>query len=431
LETTVTKVSSCLKEIEITAKDEEIQKYYKDTLDKYVKNVSLPGFRKGKAPMPMLMKLFGTAIEDDFKETVINEQIKKTIEAEKIQPVSPAKVIKEEYKKGESFYFKVQIETFPEFELKQYKGLEFEKQIFKAKEEEMEEEFRRLMESQRILTDDTKAIDDNYTITLDVQEVDKTGVPIIGHRNENQTVALNDKNVDPEIKEKLSNVSVNDVVQIRFAAQENPPKPELNVDLIIKKVQKISYPELNEELIKKISGNKFSTVEEFKKDILNLIQKQYDNLTENMLASVIDEELIKKNDFDVADTMVENYLNGMIEETKNSQPNKTLPSGFKVEDYKNQNRAYAINRIKAYYIHNKISEVENLKVDDVDLNLHAETEAQRTGISKERLLSYYKSSDNVIERLIQKKFDQFIRDNNKIIEKEYTGNAEENKIITA
>jgi trigger factor len=429
LEKTLNKVNSCLREVVVKATEEEVKPIYEQTLERYTKNLNIPGFRKGKAPLHMVLKLYGKDIDSDFKEEVINEFLKKILEEEKLNPVSRAKILEEEYKKGEFFSFKAQFEIMPEFELAQYKDLEVEKINYKVKDQDVEFEINKILESQRELIDEPKALDEKYVVTADVQETDAAGVPLLGHKSENVPIPLNEPTVAEDIRKKLMNTVVGDEVKVFIEPPKDTEDKPFNANLTIKKIQKISYPEIDEKLIKKITRDKLSTLDELKNEIRTNLEKQYVSLGENILKSNIDSELIRKNEFDVPEVMIENYLHEMIDEMKQQYPNKTLPSNFDLQGYKEKNRAYAIMKIKTYFIYLKIMELEKIKVDDVDLALHAETESARTGIDKDRLVNYYKSSDEVKEKILQKKLNTFMIENNKITEKDYEPGKEENKII--
>ena len=123
MESNLTKVNSCIRELEISVKHDEVKPVYEETLNNYIKSAAIPGFRKGKAPVSMLMKMYGDSIDADFKEEVINKFSKEYFEEAKVYPISRIKLITLDYPDGQDMKFKIQFEVYPEFELKQYTGL--------------------------------------------------------------------------------------------------------------------------------------------------------------------------------------------------------------------------------------------------------------------------------------------------------------------
>ena len=432
MESNLTKVNSCIRELEVSVKNEEVQPIYQETLNNYIKNAAIPGFRKGKAPLSMLMKMYADSIDGDFKEEVINRFSKQYFEESKVYPISRIKLITLDFKEGgDEMKFKIQFEIYPEFDLQKYKGLEVEKPVITATDEEVNHELEHILESERKLESAEKVTDDKFLVTADVQELDETGLPLIGKMEKDAKVSLNDKNIVENVRKALLNISIGDEVKVKIPADESPAQKEINLSFIITKIEKIVYPDWNEDLIKKATRNMETTLEGLKKSLNSRIQAYYDETSENEFRNNLLRVLVDNNDFDVPDTMIENYLEDLIENLKNQQPNKTLPSSFDSIDYKQKNRQNAVLSLKSFVLRSKIIEIEKITVDDVDLSDYAEKEAARLGMDKEKILNYLKTSDQIKDSILLKKFDTFMKENNKIIEKDLREIKEDNKIITA
>ncbi len=431
MESNLTKVNSCIRELEISAKHDEVEPIYQETLDKYIKNAAIPGFRKGKAPVTMLMKMYGESIDADFKEESINRLSKQFFEESKVYPISHIKLLTLDYKQGEDMKFKIQFEVYPEFELNKYKDLEIEKPVINATDEEVEHELEHILDAERKLEPAEKATDEKHLVTVDVQELDATGVPLIGKMEKDAKIDLSDKGIVEEVKTALLNTMAGDEVKVRIGADKTPSKQEINLSLVVMKIEKIVYPELDEALIKKVTRDAETTLEGLKKSLHARIQDYYNETSENEFRNNMLRVLVDNNDFDVPDTMVDNYLEDLIENIKNQQPNKTLPSSFDVLDYKQKNRANGVLSLKSFVLRSKIIETEKMTVDDVDLSDYADKEAVRLGMDKEKILHYLKSSEQIKDSILLRKFDTFMKENNKIIEKDLREQKEENKIITA
>ncbi len=431
MESNLTKVNSCIRELEVSAKYDEVEPIYKETLEKYIKNAAIPGFRKGKAPIHMLMKMFSDSIDADFKEESINRLSKNFFEESKVYPISHIKLLNLDYKEKEDMKFKIQFEVYPEFDLKKYKDLEIEKPVINATDEEVEHEIQHILESERKLEPAEKAVDEKHLVTADVQELDPSGIPLIGKMEKDAKVALNDKGIIEEVKTALLNCASGDEIKVKLGADKTPSGQEINLSFVVMNVEKIVYPELDETLIKKVTRNAETTIDGLKKSLRERIQAYYNETAENEFRNNMLRVLVDNNDFDVPDTMINNYLEDLIENIKNQQPNKTLPSTFDTIEYKQKNRANAVLSLKSFILRSKIIETEKIAVDDVDLSDYADKEAARLGMDKEKILSYLKSSDQIKDSILLRKFDSFMKDNNKIIEKDLREEKEDNKIITA
>jgi FKBP-type peptidyl-prolyl cis-trans isomerase (trigger factor) len=111
-------------------------------------------------------------------------------------------------------------------------------------------------------------------------------------------------------------------------------------------------------------------------------------------------EIIRRHEFQVPESLIRNVLDGLLEEVKNEYPEKRLPSEFDAEKFKEENRAYAIYQAKWALLREELIIAENVTASDEDLERLAEEESEKIKIPKDRLINYYKSSDQIKDRLI-------------------------------
>src|SRR5580704_14403814 len=106
-------------ELDATAVDVVFDSVTKD----FQKQAALPGFRPGKAPRDMVLKKYGTEIKDEAKRKLIGENYRKAIEEQKLQVVGYPDIEEVQFERGQPLQFTATVETAPEFELPEYKGL--------------------------------------------------------------------------------------------------------------------------------------------------------------------------------------------------------------------------------------------------------------------------------------------------------------------
>jgi FKBP-type peptidyl-prolyl cis-trans isomerase (trigger factor) len=134
------------------------------------------------------------------------------------------------------------------------------------------------------------------------------------------------------------------------------------------------------------------------------------------LINSIVNELLRLHDFQVPETLTRSVLEKLLEEVKAQYPNKQLPPDFDTQKFYEQNRAYAIYQAKWALLREEIIKAENLEVDESALVALAEREAPKIGIDKERLIAYYKSSDQIKDRLVGDKLLELLISSTKIKE---------------
>merc|ERR1711879_96681 len=147
LDTRINKISDIEKEIEVILGYDEIKKELEEAYHKERKNIAMPGFRKGKVPMGMIKKMYGEAIEYKACEDIANDKFFEVMKSSELQPVNTPSLTDLNYEKEKQLTFKVKFQVKPELEVKDYKGVEVEKIIFKIRDEDIDGEIARLKQS--------------------------------------------------------------------------------------------------------------------------------------------------------------------------------------------------------------------------------------------------------------------------------------------
>ncbi|MFN3695217.1 MAG: hypothetical protein ACK4UV_09420, partial [Ignavibacterium sp.] len=176
-------------------------------------------------------------------------------------------------------------------------------------------------------------------------------------------------------------------------------------------IKKVILPELNEELVKKVTKDRLSDVESFKDEIKKDIQKYYDQRVEEITRSRLLSEIIKNNDFTPPQTLVNNILEEYLKSEENYSKQNKIP--FNREEARNRLFRNDENEVKWYLIKEQIQKAENISVTEDELKEFAQKEAEQTGLPLEKIMNYYKAS-NQVERIIDEKLFDFLKANNKI-----------------
>jgi trigger factor len=321
------------------------------------------------------------------------------------------------YKRGESLRFKIKYEVRPEIQLKEYKGLKVEKLVHIVNEKEVESEFERLRQINRTTTEVETAVDDEHILTVDLQEVDTAGFPIVGKKNENVRVYLKDETVYPQLREALRNAERGKEYRAKYETMRGREREETNLVAKVKKVEKVTLPEFNDEFVKKITKGKVASTAQFRENVKKDLEEFWKQESGRKLQDAIVGEILKRHDFTVPEGMIKYFLDTFLEEVRQQHPGKKLPENFNEEEFRKENRAYAIYQARWLLLRDKIIETENIVVTDAELEQLAESESQKIGIEKARLLNYYKTSKAASSRLLSDKLMSFLKDHAVIKEK--------------
>ncbi len=422
METKINTISSSEHELEVTLGYDEIKNDLEKIFREEGKKISIPGFRKGKAPVSMIKKMYGDAIEYQASEKIANKKFWEIVDEQKLNPISTPKMVDLNYEKESNLSFKIRYEVKPELEVKDYTGQEVKKVVFTATDDMIEEEVKHLLRTNAVLEDAEEVEDKNCQLTVDLQKIDTEGNPEAGVKSENINVDLTDERVNPDLVNNAIGKKTGETFQFTFhndrEIEENGEKKTIHEDFTyettIKSIKKIVLPEFNDEFVKKVTKEKFSNPEDFKKDIKDGIQKYYDRQSEDIFLNSLLNMVVKNNDFEPPHGYVHFMLDRMVK-IEEERAKRGGQKRFDAKEASNRLHKQAEWSAKWQIIMENLAKKENISVDESELKELAEKESAEMNISVEKLMKYYQDI-NRSESLLEEKVIDFLKKNNNIIE---------------
>ncbi len=404
VEVTVHTLSDCDREMEFQLTTEELAPHFEVAYKKAIPVIEIKGFRKGKVPFAMIKKMFGESIEIQAIEVLSNDTFKKTIEERNILPIGTPTMVDMKYKRGEPLAFKVKYEVKPEFEVKDFRGLEVEQFVHHTNENELHDEIKRLQHINATYEEAKKVTGEEFIVTVDGVEFDENGA-LSNRKQEATRIYMNEPTTEKEIKEALQGAVAGDVREAKFKHDHADHAHSIHLQLTVKKVEKITLPEMNDEFAKEVSNGKFSTADDLKKNISEDLEKLWSERSTRRLESDILKKVVEQYSFTVPESVVNNLLDAYVQDVKEQQPNRVLPKNFNEKQYREMYHANALWEAKWLLVKEQLLKKENLQMTDGDIEKLAETESAKIGIDKERLMNFYKTSETVSERVL---FDKLL-----------------------
>jgi trigger factor len=416
VEINIQDLSEVSREIEIKATPEELQHHFNKAYGEYRKKVEIRGFRKGKAPVDIIKKLYGDLIEHEALESIASDFYRQAIGEKNLKPIGEPTLTDLDFKHETGAKFKIRYDVRPAIVLKDYKGIEIEKAVHPVTDKDVEEEILRLCRSNASFQETDAAADAEHIVTVDMQDVDESGAPIPGKRTAGVRFYLADENLEQPFKTVLTNAKKEGVYRVQFEHEHGDHKHGVHADLTVTKVEKIVTPELDQALVEKMTKGKIVSVEQFRSDIRKDLEDYWKQQTERQVINSLTEEIIKRHEFQVPESLIRSVLDRLLEEMKNDYPGKKLPDDFDIEKFNEQNRPYAIYQSKWALLREELIKAEAIDVTDEDLEKLADRDAERMKIPKDRLVDYYKSSDQIKDRIVSDKLLKILTDSAKIKE---------------
>lgn len=438
MDITNNETGNCKNEMVATLTYEELKPYFEKEILDFKKNANIPGFRKGKAPLDMIKKIYNDTIEYSSLEKIADEVFKKYCTENDINIYGAPELLDMDYKPKESLMIKISYEYIPKLADINYKNLEVTKNILKPNPNQVETEYIELLNQNAELVMDGQVLDENYLVTIDVQNLDENGNIIIGETDKDLKIYLNNPNLMQSIKEVLKDIREGETKIWEFTAGEKTQKSQITCT----KIEKLVFPELNNESLKKITGKtNLNSAEDLKEQFKRDIESYYENQTRKTLEDNLIREIIRNNDVKVPDGLVNTLLkqnyNEYLEKHKSHHHNEGELETEK--EYFAHQKSDTILYLKWAMIKERIIEIEKFELNDEDIRAFSERPAAEYGIEIDRLIDIYKNNEQAKSMIIDKKLFDFLIENSKITEKivneptEDEGNEilseEENKLI--
>jgi trigger factor len=198
VESNIKELEGCMRELEITLSEDEVQPRYHEAYKQAQMSINMPGFRPGRVPVKMIKKRFGAQIEMEADQELINEVFPKIAEEKQLSIVGQPQLVNIDKETGGGVKFTIRFETIPEINLGDYKGLVVDEPVYTVEDEEIEKEIQGFRHNNAKEEHAEKVEEGDYKVDLILNEIDEeTGMPLVGSK-ENKITVLTSDNRWPE-----------------------------------------------------------------------------------------------------------------------------------------------------------------------------------------------------------------------------------------
>ena len=362
--------------IESTA--EEFEAGLNKAYNKDKNKISIPGFRKGKAPRKMIEQMYGAEVfYEDAANAIIPEAYATAAEESKLEIVSQPK-ISVQLEKGKPFIFAAEVAVKPEVELGTYKGVEVEKADTEVTDADVEEELKKVQEqNSRTVTVEDRAVKDGDMTVIDFEGfVD--GVAFDGGKAENYNLTIGSGNFIPGFEEQIIGHSTDEEFSINVKFPEEYQAEELagkDAEFKIKlhEIKAKELPEVDDEFVKDVSEKE--TVAEYRDELKETIAARLEDEAEKDKDNQIAEKLIELLEGEIPQAMYDNQVNEMVRDfemrirSQGIDMNTYLQyMGIDLDGLKKMYADEAKKRVQLRLALETIAKKENIEVTDADLD---------------------------------------------------------------
>ena len=416
-------------ELEITVDAEKFQEAIKEAYKKNAKSISIPGFRKGKAPYAFVEKYYGAEV---FFEDALN-----LIYAEVVDEAiteSGLKVINDKMdfdmvsiSKEEGVDFKVTLTTYPEITVGEYKGLKAEKVIAKVEDSEIDAQVNAMAErNARMVEVPDRAAQMGDTVTFDFEGFCE-GEAFEGGKAEKYALELGSGQFIPGFEEQIAGKNIGDEfdVNVTFPAEygaENLAGKDATFKCKLHEIKFRELPAIDDEFAKDVS--EFDTLEALKADLKAKALERKQKVSEEEMENDLVQQIVDSIEGEIPEAMFENRLNQSVEEFAYRLQSQGLDletylkyTNSNIDEFKKTFRPQAESQVKFRLALEKIVELEKIVATEEDINAQIEKMAKDYGMEVEQIKNAVPTEEIAKDLAVGKAID-FIKENAVITEVE-------------
>lgn len=377
----------------------EVEKAIQAAYMKEKKNISVPGFRKGKVPRQMIEKMYGAGIfYEEAVNTLLQENYPTAVDESGADIVSRPSIDVVQIESGKPFIFTAEVAVRPEVKLGKYLGVQVTKIDTAVTDEEVDE----AVEKERNNNARTVSVTDRPVAQGDTAVIDFEGFvdgeAFEGGKGENHPLEIGSHSFIDTFEEQLVGKNAGDEVDVnvtfpeQYQASELAGKPAL-FKVKIHEIKTKELPALDDEFAQDVS--EFDTLAEYKESVRKNLGEQKENEAKRTKEDEAIQKIIDKSEMEIPEAMIETQCENMVNEFAQRIAQSGLSmeqymqfSGLTIDKLKEQVRPEAETRIKSSLVLEQIAKEENIEVTDADIDAEVEKMAAAYGMEADKLKEY-------------------------------------------
>ena len=401
--------------------DEGMKKVYTKT----AKYFNIPGFRKGKAPMAMIEKTYGSEIfyEDTFNE-IVPEIFEKEVKEQNLEIVSKPDIDIKEIGKGKDLVFTATVQVKPEVKLGKYKGVAVEKIEYKVTDEDIQKELEQMANRNSRLI----SIEDEPVAEKDIAVIDfegfVDGVPFEGGKAEKHELEIGSKTFIPGFEDQVIGMKIGEEKDINVKFPDEYFSKELagkdaTFKVKLHEIKRKELPELDDEFAKDVS--EFDTIEELKNSIKEKLEEENTNKAKYETEEKAIQAVCDATEIEIPSGMIETEIDNMVKdiETRLSYQGLDMKTylqmiGKTEADMRKEFEEQAKKQVKSRLVLEAVVEAEKLEASIDEIEEKVKEMATNYGKDADELMKNEQLINYIKDSMKAEKAVKFVVDNAKI-----------------
>jgi trigger factor len=320
MKSSIEEINQVQRRVKIELEATEVDKAFGEVFKKIQRKANLKGFRQGKAPLNLIKKFYGDSASYDVADHLIKNNLFPAISDGKLNPISnPVLETAALPKEGEGYTFSAIIDIMPTVEIQGYKGLTLTCQPQEITDKQVDEQLKFLQKRQASRTEiNDKPAAKGHLATVSYKVYDEAGNEVEALNLNAVPVELGESYLIPDVEAAVLGMKPGDTKSLKVKIPENFREKEMvgksyRFDVALARLEEFALPALDDEFAKDLNLEDLATL---KNNIRSSLEREATQARQHQLENDFFSQMLKLNPFDVPPSLVDNIIDGMIEELK-------------------------------------------------------------------------------------------------------------------
>ena len=388
----------------IEASAEEFEAGLNAAYNKNKNKISVPGFRKGKAPRKMIEQLYGSQIFfEDAANEIIPDAYADAAKESGLDIVSQPKVSIEQLEAGKPFIFAAEVAVRPEVELGEYKGVEVTNADAEVTDADVEEELKKVQDqNSRTVSVEDRAVKDGDMTVIDFEGfID--GEAFDGGKGENYPLTIGSHSFIDTFEEQMIGMNIGEEKELNVTFPEDYHAENLKgkpatFKVTVKEIKEKQLPELDDDFAQDVSD--FDTLAEYKDDLKKKIAERKESEAKAKKESEAIEKVVEAAKMDIPQAMIDTQVNRMLEDFAMRLQQQGLSveqyfqyTGMTADKIMEEMKPEAVKRIKNSLVLEAVAKAENIEVSEEEFEAELQKMADMYKMEIEKIKEFMQDAE--------------------------------------
>ena len=383
----VKNINECKKEIDLEIPASEVMKEWDRVVAQYTSRAKIKGFRPGKAPKDMIMRMYYSDIKETLINNLVPQALNKELTEKKITPVGQPVISDLHFKENEPLRFKVSVEIWPEIHLPKYTGIKVSKKKVSVTEKEIKDSLEELRaKSAQYIPVEERGVEDGDYIVAEIKGKNtktKRFLPnekvviLAGHQDNEEVLNKNIIGLKPDDQTHFTIQYKNEHENKKLAGQE------IEYDLKIESIKEKKLPDINDDFAKDLGD--YKNINDLKTKLKEQLRESKKGAQRREMAEEIIGKISEQISLELPESVIKQESNALLNRQLSSLSQHNL-SKEALDSLREDMRKRAVQNIQNHLILTKIAENEKLKVTEEEITEEMKTIAKTHNVPLARVV---------------------------------------------